>query len=91
MAFIGQVPVKVIGKAQSGDYLLPSGNNDGTATTISPDEITFEQYKKSIGIVLNKFEIAYNSRNLTKPSYQEILDKAANSDYELYLVAVGVK
>jgi len=89
ISFIGQVPVKVIGGAKAGDYLLPSERNDGTAIAISSDEITFEQYRKSLGIVLNKFEIA--AKNLAKPSYQNILDKAENSDYELYLVAVGVK
>ncbi|MDP0492191.1 MAG: hypothetical protein Q7Q71_14170 [Verrucomicrobiota bacterium JB023] len=31
VAFIGQVPVKVIGAVNSGDYLLASGQHDGTA------------------------------------------------------------
>lgn len=31
VAFIGQVPVKVIGSVNSGDYLLASGNHNGAA------------------------------------------------------------
>ncbi len=30
LAFIGQVRVKVSGKAIAGDYILPSGRGDGT-------------------------------------------------------------
>ncbi|MDZ7765197.1 MAG: hypothetical protein U5K00_12340 [Melioribacteraceae bacterium] len=29
VAFMGQVPVKVIGIVKTGDYILPSGLNDG--------------------------------------------------------------
>jgi len=91
IAFIGQVPVKVSGEAKPGDYLLPSGNNDGTAIAISPNNITFQQYRKSLGIILNKFTPPENARNSIKPLYKEMIKKEQNSDYNLYLTAVGVK
>jgi hypothetical protein len=34
-SFMGQVPVKVIGPVNAGDYLVPSGRSDGTAIAIS--------------------------------------------------------
>ncbi|NDC82275.1 hypothetical protein EB093_01225, partial [bacterium] len=36
VAFTGQVPIKVIGRVLAGDYLVPSGRNDGTAVAWNP-------------------------------------------------------
>jgi hypothetical protein len=35
VAYCGRLPVKVIGAARAGDYLVPSGNEDGTAVARS--------------------------------------------------------
>lgn len=43
IAFIGQAPVRVRGIVSSGDFLIPSGLNDGIATAIAPDAITTGQ------------------------------------------------
>jgi len=40
VAFIGQVPVSVFGIVEIGDYIVPSGNNDGIGKAIPPSEIT---------------------------------------------------
>jgi len=53
VAFAGQVPVVVEGPVEEGDYLLPSGMNDGKAVAVSPDSIDFKTYRKAIGIALN--------------------------------------
>lgn len=50
VAFMGQVMVKVFGKVKPGDYILPSGSNNGTGIGISPDKILPEQYDKITGI-----------------------------------------
>ncbi|BDX37949.1 hypothetical protein CYCD_13040 [Tenuifilaceae bacterium CYCD] len=50
IAFIGQVEAKVIGKVNAGDYIIPSGNNDGTGIAISPDDIQFDDYLKIAGV-----------------------------------------
>lgn len=34
VALVGQVPVKVVGKVQAGDVLVPSGKNDGRARVL---------------------------------------------------------
>jgi hypothetical protein len=50
VAFMGQIPVKVRGVAVSGDYILPSGLNDGTGIAVAPSEIKAAQYREIIGV-----------------------------------------
>lgn len=50
IAFLGQVLVKATGVVNVGDYILPSGLNDGTGITVSPDEMTVEDYGKVVGV-----------------------------------------
>lgn len=38
VAFVGQIPVKVRGPVTEGDLVLPSGESDGTARAVAPDE-----------------------------------------------------
>lgn len=49
VAFMGQVPVAVLGKVNSGDYLVPSGKNDGTAIAIAPSDLKMEHLRNIIG------------------------------------------
>ncbi len=50
VAFMGQVPVVVRGRVNVGDYILPSGLNDGTGIGVSPKLITPQQYREIVGI-----------------------------------------
>ena len=50
VAFIGQAPAKVLGSINPGDYILPSGSNDGVGMAVSPDNIEPYQYQKIVGI-----------------------------------------
>lgn len=50
VAFLGQIPVKVRGNVFIGDYILPSGLNDGTGRAISPNIITADQYHEIVGV-----------------------------------------
>ncbi|MFN4362792.1 hypothetical protein [Chryseobacterium hispalense] len=50
IAFMGQVPVFILNRAKIGDYVIPSGNNDGYAIAKSPEDMTIDDYKKIIGI-----------------------------------------
>lgn len=38
VAFTGQVPVRVRGTVETGDVIVPSGENDGTAVAVDPRE-----------------------------------------------------
>ncbi len=50
VAFMGQIPVKVRGVVLSGDYILPSGKNDGTGIAVSPEDIKADQFKHIVGV-----------------------------------------
>jgi len=57
VAFMGQVPVKVLGKVEPGDYILPSGQNNGIGIAMSPDEIQPEQYPMIVGTAWSGSEL----------------------------------
>ncbi len=50
IAFVGQVLVKVIGKVNIGDYILPSGKNDGAGYAKSPAIMHFDDYARIVGV-----------------------------------------
>ncbi len=49
VSFIGQIPVYVNGKVNIGDYILASGENDGTAIAVSPLDLQPEQGRLIVG------------------------------------------
>ena len=50
IAFMGQVPVKVLGNVKSGDYILPSLFADGFGTAVNPKDMKMTDYKKIVGV-----------------------------------------
>jgi len=97
VAYAGQVPVLVSGEVKEGDYLLPSGKHDGKSVSVSPANIDFETYRKSIGIVLNivdekdyykDFNIK-NSDGGWEKELKKLLERKGK--YTIVNVAVGVK
>jgi hypothetical protein len=49
VSFVGQVRVYVRGKVAKGDYIIASGQNDGAAIAISPEDLQPEQGKLIVG------------------------------------------
>jgi hypothetical protein len=49
VAFVGQADVRVRGPVNSGDLLLPSGDDDGTAIAIAPTELALAQVGEIVG------------------------------------------
>lgn len=49
VGFMGQVPVVVRGHVDPGDYIVPSGYEDGTGVAVSPDEIRIEHLGRILG------------------------------------------
>lgn len=49
IAFIGQVPVKVMGPVKTGDFIVADADRFGFAKAISPDQMTPEDYKLTVG------------------------------------------
>ncbi|GAA3626148.1 hypothetical protein [Flavivirga jejuensis] len=50
VAFLGQVPVRVVGKVAIGDYILPSGSHDGTGIAVSPNNMNIDDYQSILGV-----------------------------------------
>jgi hypothetical protein len=49
VAFVGQVPVRVLGTVNAGDYIIPSGKNDGTGIAISKDKLQAKHISQIVG------------------------------------------
>ncbi|MCB9880784.1 MAG: hypothetical protein H6832_16585 [Planctomycetes bacterium] len=48
-AFLGQVPVLVRGRCKAGDYVVPSGLEDGTAIAVAPQDLRIEHLEHLLG------------------------------------------
>lgn len=49
IAFMGQVQVKVLGSVNIGDYIIPSGSDDGFGRAVNADNMSFELFAKVVG------------------------------------------
>jgi hypothetical protein len=49
VAFKGQVPVKVIGTVNKGDYIIPSGLGDGIGIAVAPQLMTASEFSVVLG------------------------------------------
>jgi hypothetical protein len=49
VSFVGQVPVRVLGPVAVGDFLMASGQNDGTATAVPPAKLDPAQAHLIVG------------------------------------------
>ena len=54
VAFLGQVPVQVLGKVRYGDFIVASGNSDGFATGVNPTALRSSDFSKIIGVALEE-------------------------------------
>jgi len=53
IAFMGQVPLRVLGQVEQGDYILPSIYADGFGMAVHPDDMQISDYKKIVGVAWN--------------------------------------
>lgn len=56
VGFMGQVPVLVMGGAKAGDYILPSGKNDGSGIAVAPGDLKVSQMGQIVGRALEASE-----------------------------------
>ena len=50
VAFMGQTLVKVIGVVLQGDFIVPSGREDGTGVALAPDRMKPEDFARVVGV-----------------------------------------
>lgn len=53
IAFMGQVPVRVLGKVEPGDYIIPHLMADGLAKAVNPKDMETKDYKRVAGVAWN--------------------------------------
>jgi O6-methylguanine-DNA--protein-cysteine methyltransferase len=73
---MGQVPVKVAGPVAVNDFIIPSGNNDGFAIAVHPENMKTLDYGKILGVAWEAAEdlpinivnvaVGLNSNDLAK-------------------------
>ena len=49
IAFMGQIPVKIMGPVNTGDYIVGKGDIKGFGVAISPQNMTLEDFKLTVG------------------------------------------
>jgi uncharacterized protein YjbI with pentapeptide repeats len=49
VGFMGQLPVVVHGRVKAGDYIIPSGMEDGTAVAVAPADLKLEHLGRTLG------------------------------------------
>ena len=94
IAFMGQVPVQVLGNVKPGDYILPVDFSDGLARAVDPEDMRTGDYKKIAGVVWSVLEqitpgvnivnvaVGINSNNMSDLVYrQEEEIKTLQDDY----------
>ena len=57
VGFIGQVPVRVIGPVEAGDWIVPSGRGDGTARALDSETAAPERFVQLIGQALTSSDL----------------------------------
>jgi hypothetical protein len=50
IAFMGQVPIRIQGSVKEGDFILPSGENNGLGYAISKEDIALYQIPQIVGV-----------------------------------------
>jgi hypothetical protein len=50
IAFLGQVPVRVLGTVAVGDYIVASGSNDGLGIAVHPSKMQIKDFPKVVGV-----------------------------------------
>lgn len=56
IAFLGQIPVFVMGPVNKGDYIIPSGKNDGTAKAMPASSITANMLSQVLGTAWSAYD-----------------------------------
>jgi hypothetical protein len=69
VAFMGQVLIRVTGTVNIGDYILPTGNNDGFAVAVAPNNMRAADYGNIIGI-------AWSASNPQIPTPYQLINVA---------------
>lgn len=90
VAFLGQVPVQVLGKVILGDYILPSGYQDGMGRAVRPSEMKTEDYDKIVGVAWSEgkddfYNLINTAIGLNTNDIQQVVLEQENTIHALEL------
>jgi len=78
VAFLGQVPVEVIGQVKAGDCILPSGDHDGFGVAVTPADLRPEDARFIVGVAWENGDDPYFNRvNVAVGLHNEIQENLA--------------
>ena len=75
VAFMGQVPVKVMGPVEIGDYIIAHKKIKGYGQAVNPNKMTANQFKKAVGR-------AWEKNNLKGPKLINTVVGIHNGDWK---------
>ena len=89
IAFLGQIPVYVEGPVKVGDYIIPSGMNNGVAKAVGADGITTQNLSMVLGTAWSSYDnegitLINTSIGLRPMEIAEILKRQGNLEDELH-------
>ena len=84
IAFMGQIPIRIHGSVQKGDFILPSGDNNGLGYAVSPEEIELNQIPHILAVAWEEgsnsfFNIVNCSIGLDNSGLQELVAQVEES------------
>jgi hypothetical protein len=74
IAFVGQIPVKIIGPVTTGDFIVAKGNIPGYGVAVKPSRMTTEDYRLIVGR-------AWETINVDGPKLVNTLVGVQNNDF----------
>ena len=87
IAFMGQVPVKVLGEVSPGDYILPNILGDGFARAVHPDKMKIRDYKLIAGVAWSVIKEITDGASLVNVAVgintNDLSNEVANQQEEL--------
>ena len=83
VAFMGQVPIRVQGMVNQGDYILPSGESNGFSRAVPRDEIAFDELPNIVGVAWesgtdNYFNVVNCSVGLDRQGSAQLVQHVQN-------------
>jgi hypothetical protein len=93
VAFMGQVPVKVLGKVKAGDYIVATGNNTGFGMAIDSASMTTGAYQRLVGVAWSSSdETGYKLVNVAVNFNSNVVGKIlSKQDFEIDSLEEEVK
>jgi hypothetical protein len=92
VAFMGQIPTRVMGAVEPGDYILPSGFHNGFGIARNPKDMKAKDYKNVLGVAWEGAEgvkmnivnvaIGLNTNDMAD-LISQLAEKAKNQDEQI--------